>query len=72
MFDSGCTPESYTLAKCNSTAVFNAKMYKCISQAAGVNGEPTGCGTAGVFCSNIPPTDPTWGTTAWQFLQDCP
>jgi peptidoglycan/xylan/chitin deacetylase (PgdA/CDA1 family) len=69
-----CNPTvtSYTLAKCNSTAVFNAKMYKCISQAAGVNGEPTGCGTAGVFCSNIPPTDPTWGTTAWQFLQDCP
>src|SRR4030095_2633091 len=33
-----CNPTvtSYTLGKCNSTAVFNAKMYKCISQAAGV------------------------------------
>jgi len=71
---SSCSPTvtSYTLGKCNSTAIYNAKLYKCISQAAGVNGEPTGCGTAGVYCSNIPPTDPAWGTTAWQFLQDCP
>jgi hypothetical protein len=66
------TVTSYTLGKCNATVVYNAKLYKCISQAAGVNGEPTGCGTAGVYCSNITPTDPAWGTTAWQFLQDCP
>ena len=69
-----CNPtvSGYNLAKCNSTAVYSGKLYKCISQAAGVNGEPTGCGTAGVYCSNIPPTDPAWGTTAWQFLQNCP
>ncbi len=69
-----CTPtvSSYTLGKCNATAVFNGKLYKCISQATGVNGEPTGCGSAGVYCSNIPPTDPAWGITAWQFLQNCP
>jgi hypothetical protein len=69
-----CSPTitSYTLGKCNATAVYNSKLYKCISQAAGVNGEPTGCGTAGVYCSAITPTDPAWGTTAWQFLQNCP
>ncbi|HEY0712256.1 MAG TPA: polysaccharide deacetylase family protein [Polyangia bacterium] len=71
---SSCTPtvSSYTLGKCNATAIYVGKLYRCISQAAGVNGEPTGCGTAGVYCSSIPPTDAAWGTTAWQFLQNCP
>jgi hypothetical protein len=69
-----CTPTvtSIALAKCDSTAVFDGKLYRCISQAASVNGEPAGCGTSGVFCSNIPPTDAEWGTTAWQFVQNCP
>ena len=58
------------LGKCNATAVYNGKLYKCISQAAGVNGS-TQCGTAGVYCSSIPPTDAAWGTTAWQFVQNC-
>jgi hypothetical protein len=66
------TVTSTTLAKCDSTAVFEGKLYKCIAQAAGVNGEPTGCGTSGVFCSTIPPTNSAWGTTAWQFLENCP
>lgn len=69
-----CSPtvSSYTQGKCNATAIYSGKLYKCISQAAGVNGEPTGCGTTGVYCSSIPPTDAAWGTTAWQFLQNCP
>ena len=69
-----CSPSvsSYTLGKCNATAVYSGKLYKCISQAAGVNGEPVGCGTAGVYCSNIPPDNAAWGTTAWQFVQNCP
>jgi hypothetical protein len=69
-----CSPTvtSTSLAKCDSTAVFEGKLYKCISQASGVNGEMAGCGTTGVFCSNIAPTDPVWGSTAWQVLQDCP
>jgi hypothetical protein len=69
-----CSPTvtGYNLGKCNATAVYNGSLYKCISQAAGVNGEPTGCGTAGVYCSNITPTDAAWGTTAWQFVQTCP
>jgi hypothetical protein len=61
-----------SLGKCNATAIYNAKLYKCISQAAGVNGEPTGCGSPGVYCSQINPTDAAWGTTAWQYVQDCP
>jgi hypothetical protein len=61
----------YTLGKCDATAVYSGKLYKCISQAAGVNGSGT-CGTAGVYCSSIPPTDAAWGTTAWQFWQNCP
>jgi hypothetical protein len=69
-----CSPTitSYTLGKCNATTVYNGKLYKCISQAAGVNGEPAGCGTPGVYCSAITPTDAAWGTTAWQYVQDCP
>ena len=68
-----CSPtvSSYTLGKCNATAVYSGKLYKCISQAAGVNGEPTGCGTPGVYCGSITPTDAAWGTTAWQFMQNC-
>src|SRR5262249_16220136 len=36
-----CAPTvtSISLAKCDSTAVFDGKLFKCISQAAGVNGE---------------------------------
>jgi hypothetical protein len=69
-----CTPTvtSTALAKCDSTAIFDGKLFKCISQASGVNGETAGCGTTGVYCSNIPPTDPVWGTTAWQFVRNCP
>jgi hypothetical protein len=69
-----CSPTvtSPSLGKCGSTVVFDGKLFQCISQAAGVNGETAGCGTSGVFCSNIPPTDPTWGATAWQVLQNCP
>ena len=66
------TVSAYTQAKCNSTAVYNGKLYRCISQAAGVNGEPSGCGVPGVYCSVISPTDAAWGTTAWQFVQNCP
>jgi hypothetical protein len=51
--------------------VYNGKLYKCISQAVGVNGS-TACGSAGVYCSAITPTDVAWGTTAWQFVQNCP
>jgi hypothetical protein len=63
---------SYQLGKCNATAVYSGKLYKCISQAANVNGETTGCGTTGVYCSSIPPDNAAWGTTAWQFAQNCP
>jgi hypothetical protein len=72
--DNACTPTvtSVSLGKCDSTVVVDGKLYKCISQAAGVNGEPTGCGTTGVFCNTIPPTYPGWGTAAWQLLQNCP
>jgi hypothetical protein len=51
--------------------VYNGKLYKCISQAAGVNGEPSGCGTTGVYCSSIPPDNAAWGSTAWQLIQTC-
>jgi hypothetical protein len=69
-----CSPTvtNISLGKCNATAIYNGKLYKCISQAAGVNSEPTGCGSPGVYCSQINPTDAAWGTTAWQFVQDCP
>jgi hypothetical protein len=69
-----CNPtvSAYWNAECNSTAVYNGSLYQCISQYAGVNGEPNGCGATGVYCSVIPPTDPAWGTTAWTFLQTCP
>jgi hypothetical protein len=69
----GCAPSlsSYTLGKCNATAVYNHKLYKCISQAAGVNGEAAGCGTAGVYCGSIAPDNATWGSTAWQLVQTC-
>jgi sugar lactone lactonase YvrE len=71
---STCNPtiSAYYQGKCNSTVNYQGKLYKCISQAAGVNGEPTGCGSAGVYCSNIPPNDPTWGASAWQLVQSCP
>jgi chitinase/chitodextrinase len=70
----GCNPTITSLgsAKCNSTFTYtNNKMYKCISQAAGVNGEPSGCGTTGVYCSSIAPDNGAWGTTAWAYVQDC-
>jgi peptidoglycan/xylan/chitin deacetylase (PgdA/CDA1 family) len=69
-----CSPTvpSYGQARCNSTAVYNGNLYRCISQAVGVNGETAGCGTPGVYCSTITPTDAAWGTTAWQLVQACP
>jgi len=69
-----CSPtiSSYSLGKCNATAIYNGKLYKCLSQAAGVNGEPTGCGTTGVYCGSIAPDNASWGSTAWQFVQNCP
>lgn len=69
-----CSPtvSSHSLARCNSTAVYAGNLYRCISQAAGVNAEPSGCGTPGVYCSSIPPTDAAWGSTAWQLVQSCP
>jgi hypothetical protein len=68
-----CAPTvaSYSAGKCDATAVYNGKMYKCIAQAAGVNGS-TACGAAGVYCSTITPDNAAWGSTAWQFLQNCP
>jgi hypothetical protein len=69
----GCSPtiSSYALGKCNATAVFNGKLYKCVSQAAGVNGEAAGCGTTGVYCSSIAPDNAAWGSVAWQLVQSC-
>jgi hypothetical protein len=71
---SSCSPTvaAYTFGKCNATAVYNGKLYKCLSQAAGVNGEPTGCGTPGVYCGSIAPDNIAWGSVAWQLLQSCP
>jgi hypothetical protein len=68
-----CTPSisSYQLGRCNATAVYKNKLYKCISQAANVNGEVSGCGTPGVYCSTIPPDHAPWGSTAWQLLRSC-
>jgi hypothetical protein len=63
---------SYGSAECNSTAIYNGNLYECISQAAGVNGEPAGCGAPGVYCSTIPPDNAAWGTTAWKLIQSCP
>jgi hypothetical protein len=63
---------AYTAGKCNATAVYNGKLYECISQAAGVNGNATTCGTAGVYCSSITPDNAAWGTTAWKLVQSCP
>jgi hypothetical protein len=63
---------AYGQARCNSTVVYNGNLYRCISQAVGVNGETAGCGTPGVYCSTITPTDPAWGSTAWQLVQACP
>jgi peptidoglycan/xylan/chitin deacetylase (PgdA/CDA1 family) len=70
---STCSPSvsGYTLGKCNATAVYNGALYKCLSQAAGVNGEPAGCGTAGVYCSSIAPDNAAWGSTAWQRVGSC-
>lgn len=68
-----CTPDvaSYSQGRCGLTAVHESKLYECQSQAAGVLGEPTGCGTGGVYCSQVEPTDAAWGSTAWKYLQDC-
>jgi hypothetical protein len=69
----GCTGSvaSFSAAKCSSTAVYNGALYQCVSQAAGVNGEPTGCGTPGVYCSSIPPDNAAWGSVAWHLVQTC-
>jgi hypothetical protein len=69
----GCTASltSYQSARCNATVIYNHQLYKCISQTAGVNGEALGCGSQGVYCSNIAPDDVAWGATAWQPLQSC-
>jgi hypothetical protein len=67
----GSTVASYQQGRCNATAVYNGKLFKCISQAAGVNGETAGCGAAGVYCSTIPPDNAAWGSTAWQLVQTC-
>jgi hypothetical protein len=71
---SGCNPTaaSYSQAACGSTVVYKGSLYRCISQAANVNGEPAGCGATGVYCSNIPPDYPYWGSQAWQLVQACP
>jgi len=65
------TVTNYMQGRCNSVLAYNGLVYRCISQAAGVNGEPTGCGMSGVYCSTITPTDAAWGATAWQVLA-CP
>ncbi len=58
-------------AKCGDVILFNGVDYICTSQASGVNGETIGCGTSGVYCSTIEPTDPTWGSTAWAEAGAC-
>jgi GH18 family chitinase/regulation of enolase protein 1 (concanavalin A-like superfamily) len=61
----GCTVtiSSYGSGKCNAVVQIGSTKYKCMSQAVSVNGEPTGCGSPGVYCSNINPTADSWG--AW-------
>jgi hypothetical protein len=68
-----CNPtvSSYQQARCNQTAVYNGNLYECISQAMNVNGETTGCGSTGVYCSTIAPDNLAWGTKAWQLVQSC-
>jgi hypothetical protein len=70
---SSCTPtlSSYQAGKCGGTAIYDGKVYACISQAAGVNGEPSGCGTTGVYCSSIQPDNAAWGSTAWRLVAGC-
>jgi hypothetical protein len=70
----GCDPSvaSYSLGKCGATVDYQGKLYKCISQAAGVNGEPSGCGATGVYCSTIAPDNAAWGSTAWEAVATCP
>jgi hypothetical protein len=70
---SGCTPSvaSYALGKCNATVIYAGKLYQCVAQAAGVNGEAAGCGPSGVYCSSIAPDNAAWGSTAWQLVQTC-
>jgi hypothetical protein len=58
----------YYDAKCGSTVVYNGHLWQCISQAQGVDGETTGCGSPGVYCNTIPPDYPYWGPQAWQQL----
>jgi hypothetical protein len=65
------TVSGYSLGRCNATAVYGNALYRCISQAAGVNGEPAGCGTPGVYCSSIAPDNASWGAAAWQLVQRC-
>ncbi len=58
-------------AKCGDVILFNGENYVCTSQASGVNGETIGCGTSGVYCNTIDPTNPTWGSTAWAETGGC-
>jgi hypothetical protein len=69
-----CTPtiSDYSAGKCNATVLYQGKVYKCISQYMGVNGEPTGCGETGVYCNQIKPDDSVFGMRAWQAVSGCP
>jgi len=58
-------------ARCGTQTVYKNKVYECISQAPGVNGEGKGCGSLGVYCSAITPDYPGWGPVAWKYLNDC-
>lgn len=58
-------------AKCGDIIEHQGVTYVCLSQASGVNGETTGCGVSGVYCSTIDPLDSSWGTTAWAEAE-CP
>jgi polysaccharide deacetylase len=70
---SGCpsTVAGYALGRCDATAVYNGTLYRCRSQALGVNGETAGCGSPGVYCSAITPDAAAWGPIAWQLVQSC-
>lgn len=58
-------------AKCGDTFIYDGSLYSCASQTAGVAGETTGCGTAGVYCSTTAPDHAGWGSAAWTKVQDC-
>jgi hypothetical protein len=60
-----------TTAKCGSTYYYQGKLYSCTSQGVGINGEATGCGQPGTYCSPIAPDHVSYEATAWQYVQDC-